>query len=566
MVDLAPVSQGRRHHNWRVTLQDDSVHLLRIAVGPDGAEGLERELAAQRRLAGAGFPIVERYELLPDDLFDRPASLSSWIHGSAGEGVVDVYPPLVADLCFTSGQLFRALEDETRGPWGTGVVDGRFVPLRTRWSAEYHAGICDGLERACAAGVHPGPLLQTRLERLRSLLPALDRTDHFALVHGDLRPANLILEVTPPEEKDGLPAYDLLGVVDWELAAMGDPLLAWGMALELPTMPLAHLIDGYGREAVEGWLRQPDVLARLEVYAIGRVVQFLALVVAGAPDEPARARGLAHAGRLLLERTPGFVAERLTEALAVDLQAVVDYEHPPLEVDALLQQVLGRLARVPALGVIELEAWLGALAAGLRDADHEDEGWARDGRRFLDEGLRPGTRRRGAEPIADRQGWLRGLDRRLGELDDPRASLVGWLVLRALEQLGHEGQWPVPDAVLRGVQSTVELLARREPSIGPRGALFDAVVALASEQGRARMRGRDVRREHQQAWLRRLREAWEDLTVFSGEQPAQLGPDGVRVAQPDDWRVPVLLLALEEIGRLPVETPALIGAICTGEA
>lgn len=543
-----------------MSLTDGSACLLRIAVDP-GAEGLEREHAAYRRLVGGDLPVVDVYERLPDVLFDRPASLSSWIEGSPGSGVLDVYPKLLGDLCYTTGQLARALEDGTRGTFGTAVVDGAFVAQRTRWSLEYYAMIADAYAHAHARSADLGPVLAYLLQRLEKLLPCLDAVSRFSLVHGDLRPANLVLEVTAPEEKDGLPSYDIAGVIDWELAAMGDPLLAWGMLLELPPAALAHVIDGYGREIVEDWLEQPDVLQRLEVYAIGRVVQFLALVVAAAPGEPQGARGLAHATRLGLERVaPTFVRDRLQAALAVDLEAELVIEHPPLEVDALLFRATTRVARRPMLAIREVGPWMGALAAGLRDAEHEAEGWVRDGERFLDTDVRPVSGLRGYEPLGERDRWLALQDARVRDLNSRTVGVL-WLVCASLERLASNprpGSWPVSNHVLRGVESVIEIVGSAPDASDPRERIFESVVALAGETFLARLRGRDVRRERQVERLRLLREAWEDLTVFGGDE--------VQAPDPQDWKVPVLLLALDGLPATPMPKEEIIRAVCGDEA
>ncbi|MCA9570656.1 MAG: aminoglycoside phosphotransferase family protein [Myxococcales bacterium] len=384
IAELVPVSRSRRHHNWRVELKDGSELLLRLSVAPDGHASLAHEAAAFAKLQGTDVPRVDAYELLPDDLLGKPASLSTWVRGSAGAGVLDVHPGLLADLCFTSGQLLALVEQQTSGPYGTSVVEGRFVPIRTNWALEYYAMVADWYTRAHAVGADLGPLLGFLLQRLESLLPALNAARSACLVHGDLRPANLVLDVTPGVGKDALPTYEVTGVVDWEFACMGDPLLAWAMPLELPTMPLAHMIDGYGREQVEAWLADPVALQRLEAYSIGRVVQFLALVVSAQTEDAERwGRAMAYAARTAAERAvQGFAERRLREALEVDLEAEVEVPSQAEPVRALLFRALGRLSCRPVIGPREATSWLGALAAGLRDPEHEDEGWVKDGERF----------------------------------------------------------------------------------------------------------------------------------------------------------------------------------------
>lgn len=565
---IDPIARSRRHANWRVELEDGSVQFLRQAIASDGHQSLEREAAASAKLAGTELPRVVGYELLPDDVFGMPASLSTFVEGANAAGVMDAHPGLLADLCYSCGQLIALVEQDTSGTYGTSVVEGRFLPVRTSWALEYYAMVADWYTRAHAVGADLGPLLAFMLQRLEKLLPALNTAERFNLVHGDLRPNNLLLHVFPGETKDDLPTYEVAGVVDWEFACMGDALLAFAMPLDLPVPALAHLLDGYGREKVEAWLEQPSVLDRLEAYSIGRVVQYLALVVASQTEDAERwGRNLAYALKLARERTqPGFAKRKLEEALAVDLEAELELEDPHDPVRALTLRALGRLSCRPVVGPREAVHWMGAIACALRDLEHPDEGWVKDGERFM-QGVRKAVRQRGFEPLRDRNKWLVGFDERVGTLQSDRALGAFWLAVSALVHTSSQPRvttWPVRNHSLRGLQSLVEVLAQQPVANRSRDVLFDALLGLAAEEGIANLIGRPVRAADQAKRLATLREAWEDLTLFEGVTPQRLGAGELaeREAGEVDWMVPVVLFASSRVRGLPMEMDALIGAIC----
>ena len=76
------------------------------------------------------------------------------------------------------------------------------------------------------------PVLEEVAAYLRSRIPA---TDRVTIVHGDYKLDNVLFAATAPPE--------LLAVVDWEMASIGDPLvdLAWAMIFHPGpegTMPL----------------------------------------------------------------------------------------------------------------------------------------------------------------------------------------------------------------------------------------------------------------------------------------------------------------------------------------
>lgn len=557
--DLACFRVSRRHENWKVTLVDGTHRLLRIATA--GSASLDREEAALRRMATCDLPAVRAYKRI-DDVIGRPAAISDWIDGSDGVGVIDAHPETLPQLCRLAGSARRTLEAETVGPFGSEAVGGRFVAIRPNWGSEYLAMVHDWVEAARRAGLSLGPVEGLLLQRVHKAAPLLARVRGFSLVHGDLRPANFVVHLDAPATKGEPATVELVGLVDWEFARMADPLLGWALPLELPDEALAELIEGYGREAVAAWLDDEDLLARLDTYAIGRVFQFLAEVVRHQYDRDAHwEHGLTHAARMVAERLPpGFARRKLSRALEVELPATIPVPEWARPSHAVAWRGLIRLSQRPLLSPDQATAWMAAIACGLRHETHADEGWARHG---LDHLAAIGSvDTRTFEPIGDRRAWLTGLDRHVIAMRSDLAQTALWLGYRGLALIS-DGRapraWMVPDAVLRGLQTVVQQLAATPVSTDPRHQLRAAALGLAAEAGLAKLLERAPDVELQRARITRMREGWEDLTVFQGHVPVETD-----APEPDTWVVPILLLGGDALQKLPMKLGELIHALSTG--
>lgn len=283
--------------------------------------------------------------------------------------------------------------------------------------------------------------------------------------------------------------------------------------------------------------------------------------------------GMAYAQRMAEERVEaGFARRRLETVLALaslpQPAPLPDHARP---VPAALRRALGRLGCRPTLGASAVGAWMGAVASALRDATHPDEGWVHDAHLQLD-ALGPEVEQRGFEPIASRADWRAQVGARVAELAGEDGLLLGlwWLAIEALSHVSGTSdprRWAVPDATLRGLEGFIEGAAPAL-SAGQRAedVLLRGVVALAAGASLAELGGADDAGQRA-ARVARLVEAWEDLTVFAGPpEAADAGSLRPREGASRGWLVPLVLLATDRAGELPVPRDALIGAIGRGLA
>ncbi|WP_199433796.1 phosphotransferase family protein [Qaidamihabitans albus] len=195
-------------------------------------------------LSVAGLPVPRPLWFDPDpELFGGPYSVVSWQPGSA---VVPWSPEGRAYLAEAGrgpiGDLFvRLLADIHAVDWRALDLGFLGVPGPGRGFAEARVAELERYLRRVR--VEPEPLLVDALGLLRNQIPPSART---ALVHGDYRTGNLLFE------DDRVTA-----VLDWEFAALGDPLydLGWvccpsnriGTELVCMLLPEETLLTRYER-------------------------------------------------------------------------------------------------------------------------------------------------------------------------------------------------------------------------------------------------------------------------------------------------------------------------------
>lgn len=201
-----PLGEGLRGSNYRVRTDRGDEFLLKFF--PPGDEPWRKEAELQHvlqdevpfpRLAGAG------------ESADPAGSfaLYVWLPGSSLQRALQAGLMLSAELLENIGRAAAAIHRHRAG--AVGFLDGRLgvaqtLPSLLSWydlfltplaQERLGAELCAGVRRAVAAG--------------RERLEELDRVP--ALVHGDLRPANILV-------REG----KLVAFADWEFAMAGHPL------------------------------------------------------------------------------------------------------------------------------------------------------------------------------------------------------------------------------------------------------------------------------------------------------------------------------------------------------
>jgi aminoglycoside phosphotransferase (APT) family kinase protein len=266
------VGQGQSNLTFRVTLAAGDVILRRPPTGPipPSAHDVLREHRVLQALAGSAVPVPRPLAVCAD-----PAVLGApfyLMEALAGDAIRFELPPALA-----SGQE-SAVSSQQPGP-APGPQSPTPDPLR--WRRGIGEQVVDALAALhttdpAAVGLadlgRPSGYLARQLRRWQGQLdyarvrpvPDLDwvttwLADHLppetapaCIVHGDYKLDNVILSHEPPPR--------LLGVVDWELATLGDPLadLGWLLAFwreagdprpELKILPRVTELPGFSTRA-----------------------------------------------------------------------------------------------------------------------------------------------------------------------------------------------------------------------------------------------------------------------------------------------------------------------------
>jgi aminoglycoside phosphotransferase (APT) family kinase protein len=178
----------------------------------------------------AGFPVPEPLILEEDPrALDRPFSVMAEVPGCE-TSVAPLRDPSQAALRDTVGRNFWSLLGQlaAMNVHDLGVTDFMALPAQpaTR-ELDYWAGVI------AADALHPQPVAAATLRWLYANLPPAPA--RLALVHGDYRSGNFLYA----------PDGTITGVLDWEMAHIGDPLedLAWSLD-PLWAWPERHLAGG----------------------------------------------------------------------------------------------------------------------------------------------------------------------------------------------------------------------------------------------------------------------------------------------------------------------------------
>jgi hypothetical protein len=447
-------------------------------VPTGAAAALRHELAALKLLEGqSDLPVVSRFQLLHG--LGRPSAVSAILPGSTGK--VWIGRGKGEEVIRSVGRALAVLASHPMHRFGDRAMDGLFLPSRPTWGGAWQARVAGLSGDVLAGGVDLGSLQQQLFRAIHQRLPHLDQVSAFGLVHGDLQPGNLLFRLAP----EGLA---LSGVIDWEYALVGDPLVDWARSMLVPAETLRGVVAGFGADRAREVFGQPGAVERLELYWLTQLLERLALCAGPlAATAGLRARGLAHAQALI--RTffdEGGARPRLDVALASGEATVAGI---PVA-DPLFA---GRHALADAMvrGAVDgVEAswnWVGAVQAlvladqvSLARKAWTAEAVERSGR------LVPESPR-AAEPIASRAEWLAGVLHVVAVTQlEQRGAGTGLMTLSAGMALASGLQFEVGDGFLRQLEAaSVALCAQDERWMGagvqaPQVRLTHALISLAA--------------------------------------------------------------------------------------
>lgn len=220
-LEVEALGGGRANETYRLGWGDRDLVLRRPLVddpAPGVPHGVEREAAALAAVAGTDVPAPS--VVVPPERtggLERPALVVEHLEGDVPE---DAEPAR-----FAEPERRRELADEMVDVLaGIHAVDPDAMdrPGDPLAPADALGRVRDQLDwaREATGGRRPLPVLEEVLDDLAGDPPEARETVHL---HGDYKPDNLLLA-------PGLPPR-IAGVLDWEMAGPGDPLLDLGWLL-----------------------------------------------------------------------------------------------------------------------------------------------------------------------------------------------------------------------------------------------------------------------------------------------------------------------------------------------
>lgn len=205
------IGEGHSNVTYRVTRGDTSVVLRRPPRPPlpPSAHDVLREARVLRGLDGTDVPVPRVLATCESEsLLGVPFYVMEYLDGVTL--TVDTPPSLAkpacrADLARATVEALAALhavDYDRRGLGGLGKPEGYLSRQLRRFSSLWEAG-----------RTREFPELDDVTRWLEANMP---ESGAATIVHGDFRIGNLIFAFAPPAR--------VLGVVDWEMATLGDPL------------------------------------------------------------------------------------------------------------------------------------------------------------------------------------------------------------------------------------------------------------------------------------------------------------------------------------------------------
>ncbi len=464
---LTPLSPPWRHATWRVSFAPEhrlSDHVLRQVICDRAHDTLEHERTALSQLVDHALPVPRDFRRIPAALLPRPSAVCTFLPGTSGEELMRSAPSKAPKVAQRLGEVLTALGAVCLPAFGTTARAGAFVATGGSWREEWMMRV-QRLDRSARMhGVDAGPLSRALVQHIEQRQDALDLVQDFALVHGDLHPGNLLLD----------PEASLTGVVDWEAAMAGDPLLDWVLPLLVPTATLGKVVTGAGHARVRRLLEGPGAHERLEVYLATHLLERLAFAsLEPFRDQPtARAQVIAQVvlfARPLLDGDES-VRDRFERALthSADSEPMLSYARPSPRA-VLLRRAAEALRASSFRTHAEAWSWIGAVYA-LELA----EALPAEGPRILARAASlledvDGDMPTGGSTAASK-GELRQRAETLAERTlataskDPSACAASLAALTAGLALAEALDWNLADSVLEGLEALLAMATAPEAS------------------------------------------------------------------------------------------------------
>jgi aminoglycoside phosphotransferase (APT) family kinase protein len=466
---IEPVGGFWRHAMWRVEFEPGAGQpdlLLRQPRVEWLTDTLAHEAAALAALSAHpdhGLPVVQEYRLLDAQLLSRQAVLCTLLPGGPGERLMG--SPAGPDTARCVGSVLWSLSGVELPGFGMAVLDGSFVPRQRTWAKEWIWRVRQFAGVARARGTDLGPLSQELRERIEIHRGDLELTRSFTLVHGDLQPGNLLFD-SPEVLDSGTPAgaaLHLTGVIDWECAVAGDPLVDWALPMLVSTSTLTQVIRGYGIDAARAVLALPGAVERIEAYWLTHILERLAFAGSELFEGQPTLRGLAvEQARILAEQAldhDNCVRRRFELALSGEFAGPCLAFRRPSLARGMTRRAVERLRFDAPRRVEEGREWVLAVSAILRAARSESQETAdallKEAESRL-ANIEPLSIRRFGRPIPNRGSWRAALIGRISESSGrPTRSVPSLLIAVALDAISSlDGA--VSDDVLRGLEDWVE--------------------------------------------------------------------------------------------------------------
>jgi aminoglycoside phosphotransferase (APT) family kinase protein len=212
------ISGGLSNITYRLRLAGGNVILRRPPLGHllPSAHDMEREYRVLTALAPTDVPVPRTLALCTDpEVLGRPFYVMAEVPGAVMRTAQDTASLTPEARSAMAGALVRTLADlHSVDPASVGLVDygrpdGYCARQILRWGRQWR--------RSCTRELPDMDLL------LGQLSDSVPERAGASIVHGDYRLDNTIIDPAVPSR--------IAGVIDWELATLGDPLADLGMTL-----------------------------------------------------------------------------------------------------------------------------------------------------------------------------------------------------------------------------------------------------------------------------------------------------------------------------------------------